>query len=250
MDNTKKFDGYADDYTSGRPDYAKELIDCFYASYGFDKAAAIADIGSGTGKLSLGLLRRGSKVYCVEPNGDMRRVAEKELSAFEGFHSVCGDAENTTLDDASVDCITVAQAFHWFDVESFREECKRILKEGGRVFLIWNVRDMSDPVNADLQDVYKKYCPDFVGFSGGIEKDDARIRDFFRGKYEYEAFSNPLVFDREKFIARSLSGSYSIKEGDENFGEYMKAVTDLFDKYENDGVVTMGNSSVAYIGTV
>ena len=250
MDNTKKFDGYADDYTSGRPDYAKELIDHFYNCYGFDRAAAIADIGSGTGKLSRGLLMRGSRVFCVEPNVDMRRVAEKELSAFEGFRSVAGDAENTTLDDGSVDFVTVAQAFHWFDVESFREECKRILKDNGRVFLIWNVRDMSDPVNRDLQDVYVKYCPDFVGFSGGIEKDDARIRDFFRGKYEYAEFSNPLVFDRERFIARSLSGSYSIKEGDANFGEYMKAVTDLFDKYVKGGVVTMGNSSVAYIGTV
>ena len=250
MDPTIKFDGYADDYTAGRPGYSDELIDCFYKEFGMTSDSYIADIGSGTGKFARSLLRRGSTVYAVEPNSDMRRVAEAELSSYPNFRSVNGGAEHTALDGDSVDFITTAQAFHWFDVTKFREECRRIIRPGGKVFLIWNVRDESDPVNSELKDIYKKYCPNFAGFNGGIVKDDPRIREFFFDKYEHVSFDHSLVLDREKFISRSLSGSYSLKEGDKDYDEYMASVLNVFDKYSKDGIVTIGNRSEAYIGCV
>jgi SAM-dependent methyltransferase len=250
MDPTTRFDGYAGDYTVGRPDYAKELLDCLYIEYGMKNASAVADIGSGTGKFSRHLLDRGSVVYSVEPNDDMRHVAEAELKGYKNFHSVCGGAEDTTLGNGSVDFITTAQAFHWFDVQRFRQECRRILTADGKVALIWNVRDMSDPINNELHDIYTEYCPAFVGFSGGIVKDDQRIKDFFGDRYDYVSFDNPLFFDREKFIARSLSGSYSIREGDVRYGDYMKAIEDVFGKYSDGGIVKLGNCSTAYIGSV
>ncbi|MCR5529990.1 MAG: class I SAM-dependent methyltransferase [Saccharofermentans sp.] len=250
MDPTIKFDGYAGDYTAGRPGYSTELIDSFYKDFGMTPDSVIADIGSGTGKFAAFLLKRGSDVFAVEPNSDMRRVAEEELSSYPKFHSVNGGAESTTLPDNSVDFITTAQAFHWFDVVKFRSECFRIIRPGGKVLLVWNVRDESDPVNSELKVIYKKYCPNFAGFNGGIVKDDPRIREFFFDKYEHVSFDHPLVLDREKFISRSLSGSYSLKEGDRDYDEYMASVLDVFDKYSKDGTVTIGNRSEAYIGCV
>ena len=246
-DATLKFDGYAADYTAGRPGYASELIDCFYKDHGLTADSVIADIGSGTGKFAKFLIDRGNEVYCVEPNGDMRRTAEAELGGYPNFHSVNGGAEDTSLPDKSVGFITTAQAFHWFDVEKFRAECSRILKDNGKVALIWNVRDMSDPINRDLNALFTRYCPDFVGFSGGIVKDDQRIREFFHDKYEYVSFDNPLMLDREKFIARCLSGSYSIKEGDMDYESYMAEIIAIFDRYSDKGAVSIANSSVAYI---
>ena len=200
MDTTKNFDGYAEDYTAGRPNYAIQLIDHLFSKYRLSEDSVIADIGSGTGKFSRQLLDKGSKVYSVEPNDDMRRVAEAELSIYSNFNSICGDAENTSLADGVVDFITTAQAFHWFDVHKFRKECKRILKEDGKAALIWNVRDESNQLNQELYQIYTRYCPRFKGFSGGIIKDDPRIKEFFGGDYDYLSFDNPLFFDKEKFI--------------------------------------------------
>ncbi|MBO6299227.1 MAG: class I SAM-dependent methyltransferase [Lachnospiraceae bacterium] len=250
MDVKENFSGRAADYTTGRPGYAKELIDCFYNEYGITDTSVIADIGSGTGKFAKHLLQRGSVVYCVEPNDDMRQTAEKELNICNGFRSVQGDAENTTLSDHSVDFITTAQAFHWFDAEKFRWECMRILRDNGKVFLIWNVRDIEDLINRELFSTFALYCPDFHGFSGGITKDDPRIKDFFRGQYEYVQFDQPLRLDYETYIARCLSGSYSIKENDKEYDHYKTSLDDIFNKYSDQGMVTIGNHSVAYIGSM
>ena len=250
MDTTKKFDGRASDYTVSRPRYAPELIDYLYSNFGITNSSIIADIGSGTGKFSKHLLDRCGKIYCVEPNTDMRCVAEQELCGYQDFYSVNGNAENTTLANNSVDYITTAQAFHWFDVNKFKQECLRIIKSGGVIFLIWNVRDNSDLLNQELFQIYSTYCPNFLGFSGGIEKDDQRIKCFFDDKYNYVSFNNPLLFTRETFIARSLSSSYSLKEGDSEYPKYLSTLNALFDKYENNGIVSIANQSVAYIGTI
>ncbi len=83
-----------------------------------------------------------SCVCCVEPNDDMRRVVIEELQSYEKFHAVKETATATTLEDKSVDFVATAQAFHWFDTVDFQQVCRRILKPGGLVFLIWNMRDM------------------------------------------------------------------------------------------------------------
>ena len=110
-----------------------------------------------------------------------------------------------------------------------------------------------------------KRHPVAVTFTKSLKEDAARrdftvnamayhpkvgIKDFFGGQYEYIAFDNPLYFDEEKFIARSLSGSYSLKDGDLEYKEYIEQLLALFKKYSNDGIVSIANQSVAYIGTI
>lgn len=248
MDNTQRFSGKAAVYTAARPDYAPALLDCLYAQYGFSAQAVIADIGSGTGKFAKSLLERGSRVFCVEPNADMRETAERELQGYAGFHSAAGTADNTMLASGSVDFVTAAQAFHWFDPEAFRRECLRILKPDGRVVLIWNSRDMTAPVNRESETVFRRFCPAFRGFSGGMQPDDARIVDFFRGRYERVSFPNPLCYDRERFVKRCLSGSYALREGDTGYEAYLSALEGLFDRYAQNGAIEMPNHSTAYIG--
>lgn len=250
MNNEKRFDGRAEDYTASRPSYPSALIDFLYDRCGLSSASVLADIGSGTGKFAKQLLDRGSTVYCVEPNDGMRRTAERELRHCAGFHSVAGSAEQTTLPRGFVDHITAAQAFHWFDVLRFKEECLRIMKQGGRVFLIWNARDAAAPLNRECAQLYSRYCPSFTGFSGGIQRDNSRIGAFFDQGYAYHSFDHPLSFDREKFIRRSLSSSYSLQKGDAEYERYLDGLNTIFDKYADHGVLTVKNQTAVYIGTI
>lgn len=250
MDSTEKFNGIANEYAQSRPDYAAEFIDCLFDKYGFSASSVIADIGSGTGKFAKQLLDKECKVICVEPNTDMRFAAEKDLCKYPNFKSVEGSAENTILPDNSVDYITAAQAFHWFNTKKFKAECSRIIKPKGQAFLVWNTRNNDALINQELYRVYSEYCPDFKGFSGGTKPHDNRIKEFFDNKYEYITFDNPLYYDREKFINRSLSGSYSLKKGDYNFSLYIEEISKIFDKFEVDGIVKIENNTVAYVGTV
>lgn len=250
MNMTNQFDGRAADYTASRPNYSPQLINCLYSRYGISENSVIADIGSGTGKFSKHLLDKQSQVYCVEPNDDMRSVAEQELCGYINFHSVAGDAENTTLKDNFVDCVTAAQAFHWFDAPKFKAECLRIIKPDGKVFLIWNIRNCGDVINQEWHNIFSRYCPSFKGFSNGIEQADPAIETFFDQGYEYVSFDYPLIFDREYFIKRSLSSSYSLRKDDTNYEQYLSALNKLFDKYERNGSISISNQTVAYIGTI
>ncbi|MDE7086635.1 MAG: class I SAM-dependent methyltransferase [Clostridia bacterium] len=250
MDNTDKFNHKADAYSYGRPTYANTFIDMLYSEQGFNSQSIIADIGSGTGILSKQLLDKGSTIYAVEPNTGMRITAENILKSFKNFYSVNGTAEHTTLQNNSVDFITAAQAFHWFNGISFKKECTRILKPNGKVFLIWNTRDTAADVNIRQGLIFKKYCPDFAGFSGGIKENDDRICAFFDNKFVRAEFDNPLLYAREKFIQRCLSGSYSLNEKDKNYNEYLQALYDFFDINSINGLLTVPNKTIAYFGTV
>ena len=165
--NEEKFTGKADVYTKYRPSYPDEFINYLFSEIGFAKDCVIADIGSGTGKLTELLLKRDCFVYGVEPNDDMRSTAEKLFANYHNFKSVNASAENTGLPDDSINYITVAQAFHWFDRKSFRQECQRILKRQGKAVLVWNSRDSSSELVIENDSVNRKFCPDFKGFSGG-----------------------------------------------------------------------------------
>ncbi len=248
--NEDKFSGKGKIYSKFRPKYAVNFINFLYDEIGFKKDSVIADIGSGTGIFTSQLLEKGSTVFAVEPNEDMQKIAEENLSKFENFVSINAGAENTGLKEASVDFITAAQAFHWFDVEKFRKEADRILKPSGKIVLVWNSRDTDSKITKENEKIDIEFCKNFVGFSGGIsgplKKDNIDL--FFNGKYEIKEFDNSLIFDKEAFIGRNLSSSYAPKENEENYGEYINALSDLFDKFSEDGKIIYPFITKAYVG--
>ena len=94
----------------------------------------VLDLAAGTGKLTVDLVARGARVVAVEPVAEMR-------AKLEGVEALDGTAEAIPLDDGSVDVVTVGQAFHWFDVPAALAECARVLRPGGVLAMLWNVRD-------------------------------------------------------------------------------------------------------------
>jgi len=248
--NERKFDGKGSLYARFRPSYPQELLEYLYDQVGMGRDSAIADIGAGTGKLTRLLLERGSRVYAVEPNPDMRAAAELALKGFARLSLAEGTAEATGLPAGSVDYITVAQAFHWFDRAEFRKECRRILKPWGKVVLVWNCRDERSELVRELECLNRKFCPGFTGFSEGIRAEGGVFSDFFEGKYTVRRFDHPLYFDQTGFLGRSLSSSYAPKEADENYYAYVLELEKLFDRYRDGTELILPNFTCCYIGSV
>jgi len=250
-----KFNGLGKIYAKFRPTYPQAFIDYLCTEIGIKKDIAIADIGSGTGIFTNQLLKTGSTVFAVEPNNDMRAVAESDLNSYKNFISVNGNDENTTLDTNSVDLITVAHAFHLFNREKFKIECNRILKPNGKVILIWNSRVFALEAIESGYEINRKYCPQFTGFDDSMrntrgEEKENDFDDFFVGGYETKTFQNNRTFDLDGFIGCTMSATYAPKENDENYRDYIYELTKCFNEHAIEGKMMMSNNTRSYSGMV
>ncbi len=250
-DTIHLFDGKGAVYDASRPDYAPELIRYLYGRGGLTPSHRIADIGAGTGKWAEQLVKQGNFLYAVEPNDDMRRALAQRLHPYVSAAVVKGAAEHTTLPSASVQWVTAAQAFHWFHTAAFRAECRRILQPGGTVLLLWNNRQASSPLVREWAAVFQTYCSSFHGFSNGMAQKEERILQFFgQNTCTRLAFSHPLHYSESSFLSRSLSSSYSLRRGDKNYESYLSALRALFSAHARQGILTVPNQTVAYLGHI
>ncbi|MBU7592868.1 class I SAM-dependent methyltransferase [Metabacillus halosaccharovorans] len=251
MDHTNRFNGKADTYSKFRPSYPDELITNLITDYNLNERSHIADIGSGTGILTKKLVDFNLKVIAVEPNADMRRIAESQLKDNKLFTSINGTAENTTLNSNIVDFITVAQAFHWFDLQSFKKECQRILKPMGKVMIISNSRVTDSKIMKDIISIYTKYSPDFIGFSNGLDDSPETYEEFFFEKeYKFTSYDYPLIYNKQSFIGRHLSASYAPKREDKEYPMFIEELSYIFEKYHNSGFITLPNVTKTRCGLV
>ncbi len=248
MENTNRFDGRSEAYARSRPKYAEGLFDYMEHTLGIAAGSVFADVGSGTGIFTSQLLRRGYRVFAVEPNADMRERAEEALSGLEGFVSINGTADATRLPARSVDHLTAAQAFHWFEPETFRRECCRVVRPGGYVMLVYNFRDGNAPCTRALAELQRRYAPDFRGFSHGM--DEEKCAAFFGGSCTVYRAGNTQRYDRQSYIDRVLSSSYSPKASDAGYEEYRASVCAIFDTFSANGRLAVPADTVAYIGRV
>ena len=228
------------------------FIDYLCDEVGFSKAKAIADVGAGTGKFTKLLLERNLKVYCVEPNNDMLLTAKEYLAGYPECEYINSPAENILLPDKSVDFVTAAQAFHWFDEERFKEECRRILRGDGKVVLVWNYRDSKAQVTVEHEKILNRYCEDFKGFSGGEKRTPSdNYAYFFRdGIVECRTFQNDCLLDEDAFIGKALSSSYSPRESDSHYADFVAEMRKLFAKHSKDGYLNLPNVTQSYMGRV
>lgn len=248
MDNKDKFSGKAAVYHAARPIYAPEFIEYLSKDLSIGEGSVAADIGSGTGILTAQLLELDAAVFAVEPNADMRAVAEGLLSDHPRFTSVAAPAEDTGLALESIDLVTAGSAFHWFDTQAFKAECRRILKPEGQVCLVWNNREESEPLNQASKAVFERYSPNFKGFSGGLFESGTAIEDFFEGNFELHRYVNPVPTDRERYIGRALSASYALTPADPGYREFVEALGEVFDRFAKRDCLVIPHDTVAYIG--
>lgn len=138
-----KFGDYtklAKNYRKYRPSYNKKVLEKIFRSFERDKLKVV-DIGAGTGIFSkiLANIKEINKIYSIEPNFYMRNEGRFFLKHRKVFWKN-GSAENINLKKKSIDVITSASSFHWYNKKKCIKQFSKILKKNGYLVLAWNPR--------------------------------------------------------------------------------------------------------------
>ena len=237
MDGVERFDDRVADYVRFRPGYPVGVATLIERELDVAPPADVVDVGAGTGKFTLLLADAGHRVLAVEPNEAMRAEAARLLAKRKNVELVDGTAEHTGLPDECADAITVAQAFHWFDADAARVEFARILRPGGRVFLIWNDRRARpSSLLAEYEALLHEHAPDYEALERR-EDGNARVRAFFGpGGFRETCFGNRQVLDWQGLRGRALSASYVPRDGPAHEA-FFAGLRAAFERHEEDGTV-------------
>ena len=248
-DSTTRFSSRVSDYVKYRPGYPEAIVRLLADECGLAPGSVVADVGSGTGLLSELFLRHGNRVYGVEPNREMREAGERLLSSYANFESVDGRAEETTLDDDSVDFVTAGQAFHWFDPPRARVEFRRVLREGGWVVLVWNDRRIAGtPFLEEYEGLLLEYGTDYREVSVKYAEESMLAALYGPSEMKTQTFDNEQVFDFDGLRGRLTSSSYSPEPGHKNFEPLMRELEALFRRHERDGCVVVAYDTKVFYG--
>jgi SAM-dependent methyltransferase len=187
----------AEAYELGRPGYPAAALEPLALS----PDLVVLDLAAGTGKLTRPLAASGASVIAVEPVAEMRAALPDSVRALDGT------AEEIPLDGASVDLVTGAQAFHWFDGDAALAEIHRVLRPGGRLALVWNRRVEDAEVNVAID---KLLSPHRSGTP--THANDAWRAAFERttlfGPLDEHVFASEQVLDEDGLAARICSISF------------------------------------------
>ena len=234
MTGSQVFGGFADEYERHRPDYPMELWDTLLTRGDFH---AVADLGSGTGRAGLEMARRGLEVIAVEPEAGMRAEAERVARAAGlSIQLQAGSAEHTGLPVASVDLVTAAQAFHWFDAPAALAECRRVLCPDGILAVWWNDRRVDGvPFMEEYEALIERSNP---GYRRGYRQRDwgrALVTGGHFGAVRRDTFAHTTRSDVEGFVALSLTASYVHNAlTEEQRARFADALRDLLRSHHGD----------------
>jgi ubiquinone/menaquinone biosynthesis C-methylase UbiE len=207
------FSAAAEVYERARPGYPDEAVAWVAQRLGIGPRRDVLDLAAGTGKLTRQLVPLGARIVAVEPVDAMRAELER---AVPGVEALAGTAEAIPLPDASVDAVTCAQAFHWFRADDAAREIARVLRPGGRVGLLWNGRDLDDPVHARVDALL---APHRHEWPSGEEQ----LRSVF-GSVEHRVWRNLERLTREQYVDRVASQSVVAAMGPEQRANFLHEV--------------------------
>jgi SAM-dependent methyltransferase len=227
MDPTGRFTSRAADYVRYRPTYPAAAIDFILCGCISPFELTAADIGAGTGISARLLAERGVRVLAIEPNAAMREAA----AAHERVLWLEGTAEETGLRAGCVDLVVSAQAFHWFRQREAVAEFHRIVRNGGRMALMWNSRDRRDSLTRGFIEAIHSVNGEHPAEQREIEPGVIEAEGRFKPP-RLETFGHWQDLDCPGLIGRASSASYVPREG-ESFEILRDRLTALFDQFRD-----------------
>jgi ubiquinone/menaquinone biosynthesis C-methylase UbiE len=202
--SARAFGDAAAAYDRARPEYPPAAVGWLVGELGLGEGSTVVDLAAGTGKLTVVLARTRARVVAIEPAAGM---LERLRAALPGVEAHEAPAEAIPLPDGCADAVTVAQAFHWFATEDALAEMQRVLRPGGRLALVWNRRDLSDPVQAELDAILAPHQGDVPRHRHGTWRTTMEATQRFEPVAAREvAFEQRL--DLEGLVERVLSTSF------------------------------------------
>lgn len=191
------FTKQAQAYGRGRPEYPAELAGWLRGTLLLGPGRTVADVGAGTGKFTTLVAATGASTLAIEPVAAMRAQAAR----LEGVQALEGTAQALPLAPAALDAIVCAQAFHWFARSEVLDEFARVLRPGGRLGLVWNVRDESVDWVAQITRLITPYEGDAPRFYKGDWRKPFPHPAFTplrqtRFEYEHVGPSGQVIIDR------------------------------------------------------
>jgi len=234
LNPTGRFSDRAEDYRRYRPDYPAAALDAILEGLGDPAKLLAADIGAGTGISSRQLAARGVRVFAVEPNAGMRRAASRH----ERIEWCGGTAEATGLASGSVRLVLCAQSFHWFRAPQALAELHRILGPGGRLALMWNSRDRTDPLTRGYAEAIHAVNGEHPVERMPFEPATVAAGGLFTAPRQTR-HPHTQTLDREGLIGRATSASYVPREG-EPFVRLVALLAALWEcQHDAHGMVAM-----------
>lgn len=208
----------ADVYERARPGYPADAVRWLAGP----SPADVLDLGAGTGKLTRALAALGHRVVAVDPLPEM--LAQLAV-AVPGVPALAGSAEAIPLEDASVDVVAVAQAFHWFDHGRALPEIARVLRPGGSLALVWNQRDESVP-----------WVEELSGAAGaevwaGLPVERALAASGRFAEPERATFGHVVHHDRASLLAFAASRSHYLVLDDPGRARMLADVAAVYDRW-------------------
>jgi ubiquinone/menaquinone biosynthesis C-methylase UbiE len=154
--DARSFEQVADLYERVRPTYPDEAVDWLVQRLGIGVSSTVLDLGAGTGKLTRALVGHVGHVIAVEPGPEMLAQLRRAVPQADAH---LGAAEAIPLADESVDAVVCGQSFHWFRTDEALREMDRVLRTGGGIGLIWNLRDPDDPLQNEVTALLDPFVP-------------------------------------------------------------------------------------------
>lgn len=246
MNPSAAYTSKAEKYARYRWDYASQAIEMILQTANVKPETVVVDIGAGTGILTRHLADRAGHVWAVEPNAEMRRLAEKTLAGHLNYRVIDGLAEATTLPDACADLVTAAQAVNWFDPPAARAEFRRILKPGGWLAILRNF-GTDQEVNAAMEKIYPSETDTAEIMKGrGIPADFYfEGGDLLRQRFEFAEKA-----DWERFFGAACTASYAPDEGSPLFEQFERDARRVFEQHQREGFVLTHGVTELWLGKV
>lgn len=175
-------------------------MDFLAARFGLTPGSVVVDLGAGIGKLSQLLAGTGARVVAVEPLSAMRALIPSEIESVEGT------AEAIPCGRGTADAVACAQSFHWFRAEAAIAEIHRVLRPGGGLAILANVRDESDPLQRAFLGVLGRYRA-HPSLEAASRPADLLAGDPRFAPMELHRFPHVHLLDADAFVAQAASES-------------------------------------------